>query len=478
MNDDDTPHSNEQSGGREPARPIVPAADMSSSEPSGRPVRSRPGGAMLRLVQEEPTPDSTARRQLSPRLTVPTQEETQREQLARREVSIVMSILGNRSNSTPGARYVPYHVFSERIQDVAGLVHQFRLSVVVIVFGPLKSVGINDTSQMEADTETLARYLCSQTRGGDLVCRLEGHRVAIALFNETLFGGERLANRIVDNWKQKVPLGSRLTDLAGGLTILFEESLTTEQLLYEADQARRSCYFYPNTRVRIYEKSVLVLPVRGLDYLRGLYPELSGLISRPLNPLKTMLNLIGKTNQQPSLEESERVAVAAVMLARALKLSLDEQANLVIAALARDMGMSKMPGVIFSPGELTAIHRPLLHLHPEKSIELLGDIQVPHEVPQIVLSHHERYDGTGYPKGLVKDQFSIPAQVLSMADMAVAMTRPRHHRAPLPPEITLATLAEASSHQFAPSLVETALALPELRTELESIFRQKTGTHP
>lgn len=478
MHDDDTPHTPERGQDTDTVNLSALSSDGSASGMARKGAGSRGTGPVLRVIQGTPAAERQPSDPASPRLSIPSREETQLEQLAQREMKVVMSLLASRSTSTPGAHYVPYHVFNQRIQEVAGLVHRFRVSVCVVVFGPLKSIGINDTSQMESDTETLARFLCAQSRGGDLVCRLEGHRVAIALFNETHFGGERLANRILSNWTKQVPLGSRLTDLAGGLSFLFEESVSTDQLIREADEARRSCYYQPPLRIRAYERRVIVLPERGLEYLRSLYPELSGPISRPLNPLKTMLNAISQANHQLSLEESERVAVAAVMLARAMKLSLDEQADLVIAALARDMGMSRMPGVIFSAGELKEIHRPLLHLHPEQSVQLLHDIPVPNQVPLIVRSHHERFDGTGYPRRLMKDQFSLPAQVLSMADMAVAMTRRRSHRAPLPPAFILATLAEASSRQFSPLLVDQALALPELRTELETIYQQEMRSLP
>src|SRR5439155_21562464 len=103
-------------------------------------------------------------------------------------------------------------------------------------------------------------------------------------------------------------------------------------------------------------------------------------------------------------------------------------------------------------------------------------------VAQVILQHHERFDGQGYPEGRLGDETHALAQILAVADAYEAMTSRRPHRAPLPREHAITELRKGAGSQFAPQVVEafvkaTAAPLPRVATTESSLLRGlQTGT--
>ena len=91
--------------------------------------------------------------------------------------------------------------------------------------------------------------------------------------------------------------------------------------------------------------------------------------------------------------------------------------------------------------------------HPEMSSYIVGELDLPIEVKQMVRSHHERYDGRGYPDRLVGERIPLAARILTVADALDAMTSDRPYRNALPLEIALEEIRAKSGTQFCPSVV-------------------------
>jgi PAS domain S-box-containing protein/putative nucleotidyltransferase with HDIG domain len=126
---------------------------------------------------------------------------------------------------------------------------------------------------------------------------------------------------------------------------------------------------------------------------------------------------------------SRRVAALAVALAREAGLDGHRQDSLRVAALLHDVGNVAVPASILSkPGALNQQELALMRTHAEEGCKLLADIDFGAPVAEIVLEHHERMDGSGYPRGIKGDEILIEARVLAIADSIEAMCSPRPYR--------------------------------------------------
>ncbi len=126
---------------------------------------------------------------------------------------------------------------------------------------------------------------------------------------------------------------------------------------------------------------------------------------------------------------SRRVAALAIALAREVGLDGERQHGLRVAALLHDIGNCAVPATILSkPAPLTETELALMHTHVEEGCQLLADIDFGAPVADIVYQHHERVDGSGYPRGLKGDEILLEARILAIADTVEAMCSPRPYR--------------------------------------------------
>jgi putative nucleotidyltransferase with HDIG domain len=129
----------------------------------------------------------------------------------------------------------------------------------------------------------------------------------------------------------------------------------------------------------------------------------------------------------------ERVAKHAVAMARVLKLDEHAETTILLGAYLHDVGKVRVPHEILKkPGPLTRAELEVLQLHPIWGIELLATVDFPWDLKPIIRSHHERYDGTGYPDRLRGDEIPLGAQIVGILDTFDALTTARADQAPLP----------------------------------------------
>jgi diguanylate cyclase (GGDEF)-like protein/putative nucleotidyltransferase with HDIG domain len=160
----------------------------------------------------------------------------------------------------------------------------------------------------------------------------------------------------------------------------------------------------------------------------------------------------------------ERVQYYAVNLARHLRLpALDVQA-VEIAALLHDIGKLAVPEHILSkPGPLTANERRKMEIHAQVGAEIVGAVPFPCPVAPLIRSHHERWDGTGYPAGLRGSQIPLGARILSVVDCYDALTSDRPYRQALSPYEATRMLKQGAGKAFDPHIVaQFAALLPQL----------------
>jgi len=150
----------------------------------------------------------------------------------------------------------------------------------------------------------------------------------------------------------------------------------------------------------------------------------------------------------------ERVQYYAATLARRLDLpDLDRQA-VEIGALLHDIGKLAVPEHILSkPGPLTPDERKKMQMHAQIGAQIVGAVPFPCPVAPLVRSHHERWDGSGYPSGLRGEQIPIGARVLSVADCFDALTSGRPYRPAISRDAAIGVLKAEAGKAFDPAIV-------------------------
>jgi putative nucleotidyltransferase with HDIG domain len=155
---------------------------------------------------------------------------------------------------------------------------------------------------------------------------------------------------------------------------------------------------------------------------------------------------------------SSRVTVFAQAMARSLRLDKERVGVLRLAALLHDVGKLVVPSaVLLKRGPLTDEELGLMRRHPAAGARMLRSLGAPETILPLVLHHHERWDGEGYPTGRRGDDIPLEARVLCIADSFDAMTSMRPYRASWTPDEALEELERCAGTQFDPELV-TAFA--------------------
>jgi putative nucleotidyltransferase with HDIG domain len=131
-----------------------------------------------------------------------------------------------------------------------------------------------------------------------------------------------------------------------------------------------------------------------------------------------------------------------------------------LAGLIHDVGKIRIPAEILSwPNQLSDIDFNLIKAHPQAGYEIMKTIHFPFPVARIVLQHHERIDGSGYPEGLKQDQILLEARILAVADVVEAIASHRPYRAALGITHALNEISKKSGFLFEPRVVQACLNL-------------------
>ena len=124
-----------------------------------------------------------------------------------------------------------------------------------------------------------------------------------------------------------------------------------------------------------------------------------------------------------------RVTQLACAIAEEMSLDGEQIEGLRVAGLVHDIGKMYVPAEILSrPGTLTALEFGLIQSHPQIGYDILRTIEFPWPVAEIILQHHERIDGSGYPQGFTGDEMLAEAKILSVADVVESMSSHRPYR--------------------------------------------------
>jgi len=156
----------------------------------------------------------------------------------------------------------------------------------------------------------------------------------------------------------------------------------------------------------------------------------------------------------------QRVAQLAVAIAKEMRLPEDQVEGIKFAGVIHDLGKIKVPAEILSkPGKLSKAEFELLKGHPQSGYDILKAMDFPWPIAEIVLQHHERIDGSGYPDGLKGDETRVEARILAVADVVESMTSHRPYRPALDLDVALAEIDQGKGRIYDSAAVEACLKL-------------------
>ena len=159
---------------------------------------------------------------------------------------------------------------------------------------------------------------------------------------------------------------------------------------------------------------------------------------------------------------SDGVAIHAVAIAQAMNLPPEQVEGIKIAARLHDIGKIGVSDLILlKPGPLSPQEREIVEAHCLISDRILDALEFPWPIRPAIRFHHERWDGSGYPDGLMGDEIPLEARILAVADVFDAMTSPRAHRPALPVEKALAELTDHVAIKYDPKVVAAFLQVLE-----------------
>lgn len=152
---------------------------------------------------------------------------------------------------------------------------------------------------------------------------------------------------------------------------------------------------------------------------------------------------------------SERVEEYAKILASEMRLSHAKIENIAVAALLHDVGKIGIDeSILTKPERLSDEERQLIEKHPEIGVHILKEVKLDPIVFDMILHHHERYDGKGYPSGILGEDLPVDVFVLSVADCYDAMTSTRPYSPGLSSEQALQVIVAEKGKQFHPKVVD------------------------
>ncbi len=233
-------------------------------------------------------------------------------------------------------------------------------------------------------------------------------------------------------WKRSNLWSFPYYPVAGGIAALFHVTIVLAPLLYLI------WLFY-----RLYE--------RRLEEQQKQLKKAAALNLRTIEALALAI----EAKDQPMTGHSRRVRIYAMGVAKELGLAPEEVEALRTASLLYDIGELAVPEhIILKAGPLTPEEFEKVKTHPTVGAEILERVKFPYPVAPIVLAHHERWDGTGYPKGLKGTEIPIGARILAAVDAVDALASPRRHRAALSVKQALERVAAESGRAYDPRVIK------------------------
>jgi len=164
---------------------------------------------------------------------------------------------------------------------------------------------------------------------------------------------------------------------------------------------------------------------------------------------------------------SQRVRDYTLIIAKQLGAHENIERTIGLGALLHDIGKIAVPDhILLKPGKLTSEEWEIMRTHAAAGYNLIKEISFLKDVAEIVYSHHEHFDGSGYPRGLKGDEIHMGARLFAVIDVYDALTSERPYRSPMNHQEAISVIKEESGAHFDPTIVEVFLRMDNREFEM------------
>ncbi len=349
---------------------------------------------------------------------------------------IVLRDITIRKNNEDRIKYLSFHDYLTNLYNRAFFDEELRrldvkrrlpMSVVLVDIDGLRI--INDSFGKEFGDKVLinlAKILKESFRSEDIIARLGGDTFGAILPSTSMKATLKIVKRIKEACKKS---RSKINfTISMGFSTKKNESQNINEILKEADSNM-------NKHKLLERKSFHGSIVSSLE--------------------RALLERDYETE-----EHVTRMKTYSLKLGKELKLSEHQLDELRLLATLHDIGKISIPdNIIFKPGKLNDMEWKIVKKHPEIGHRIAKTTPELSTIADGILTHHEWWDGNGYPKGLKNVDISIISRIISIVDAYDAMTSDRPYRKALSKETAIKELTKCSGTQFDPSLVDTFVNL-------------------
>src|SRR5437764_2714366 len=325
-----------------------------------------------------------------------------------------------------------------------------------------------------------ANYVCNQTESGKAALSLlaSGQEFELMLTDLMMPGMDGIA--LLEASKERYPdmpviMVTAVTDVSVALGAIRNGAYDYLLKPFERDQllatVRRAL---ENRRLKMenreYQTNLEALVTARTEQLRQAVSTLEKSYDITLEALGNALDLKDAETEG----HSKRVTAYTIAIARAMGLSSDQIRIIARGAFLHDIGKMAIPDQILKkPGKLDPEETAIMREHCYRGYQIVRRIPFLQEAAEIVYAHQEKFDGTGYPRGLKGEEIPLGARIFSIADTLDAMTSARPYRAAQSVEAAREEIARWADRQFDPDVVKAFLAMPariweELRKDIDT----------
>ena len=320
----------------------------------------------------------------------------------------------------------------------------------------------NDTYGHQKGDDVLRKLgyiIKANIRTGDIPARYGGEEFAVILpnttENEAMCIAEKLREKIESEYfegEENQPNGKITTSI--GVSVYPDKAKDEVELIKSADDALYRAKFFKKNRVEVYT-SILDEIKRNVDK-----KDIELVTS-----IKTLISVINAKDRY-TYGHTERVVAYSRLMADKLKLSEKDKQSLIYGAYMHDIGKINISQkILMKKMKLTDEEWEELKQHPSNGAEIIKSVESLKEIIPLIISHHERYDGNGYPNKLKGEEIPYLARILTVVDSFDAMTSNRPYNDVKAYEEGIEELLRCSGTQFDPNIVNNFIEVIQNRNE-------------
>ncbi|MDD2510069.1 MAG: HD domain-containing protein [Syntrophomonas sp.] len=241
--------------------------------------------------------------------------------------------------------------------------------------------------------------------------------------------------------------------------IIMMTSYGNEELAVETIKAGALDYLVKSPEAFAGLPDFILRGLREWEHIRARYAAENKLRDVLLQTVESLASMLEKRDPYTSGHQ-KKVSVLACAIAEEMGLPAEIIEGIHISAILHDIGKISIPAEFLSkPGRLSPIEFDIIKTHPFNAYEMLKSIDFPYPVAQIILQHHEKLDGSGYPYGLLGPDILLEARIIAVADVVEAISSHRPYRPALGIQYALEEIAQNAGKLYDREVVEACLTL-------------------